>query len=205
MKSKDEEGTLREADTTVYFATGNKGKYEEAAQVADGFGIRLKHLKFNKLEIQSNNLEEIASFASRHAAEVTRRPVLVEDAGLFINTLQGFPGPYSSYVYGTIGCEGILKLMSHARKRSAHFQAELAYCRPGSSPICFSGIVNGTISQKARGKYGFGFDPIFIPLQRDGQTFAELSVNEKNRFSHRAKAFAKFFNWYAKKRKGMLA
>ena len=200
MRSKDEEGTLKEANTTVYFATGNKGKYEEAAQVANGFGIRLKQLKFNKLEIQSNNLEEIASFASRHAAQATKRPVVAEDAGLFINALQGFPGPYSAYVYETLGYQGILRLMSHTRKRGAYFQAVVAYCYPGNSPICFSGIVNGIISPKAKGKYGFGFDPIFIPLKREGQTFAELSVNEKNRFSHRAKAFAKFFSWFAKKR-----
>jgi len=191
---------LKEAETTVYFATRNKGKYEEAAEVANRFGIRLKQLKFSKLEIQSNSLEEIASFAARHAANATQRPVVAEDAGLFINGLQGFPGPYSAYVYETIGYQGMLRLMSSTRKRGAHFQAVVAYCRPGNSPICFSGIVNGNISPRAKGKYGFGFDPIFIPLKRGGQTFAELSVSEKNRFSHRAKAFAKFFRWFAKKR-----
>jgi XTP/dITP diphosphohydrolase len=196
MRSKGEEGTLREAKATVYFATGNKGKYEEAAQVAKGFGIRLKQLRFNKLEIQSNNLEEIASYAARHAAEATRRPVVAEDAGLFIKALEGFPGPYSSYVYETIGYQGVLRLMDRAKTRSAYFRAVVAFCRPGNSATCFSGVVNGIVSRKARGNQGFGFDPIFIPLRRGGETFAELSVIEKNRFSHRAKAFAKFFLWF---------
>jgi XTP/dITP diphosphohydrolase len=199
MRLRGEEDTLRGAKATVYFATANKGKYEEAAEVARGFGIRLKQLRFNKLEIQSDNLEEIASYAARHAANVTRRPVVAEDAGLFINALQGFPGPYSAYVYQTIGYEGILRLMNRTKTRSAHFQAVAAFCTPGNTPTCFSGVVNGVINLKARGSQGFGFDPIFMPLHHT-QTFAELTLNEKNRFSHRAKAFEKFFKWFVRRR-----
>jgi XTP/dITP diphosphohydrolase len=199
MRSKDEEDTLTEAKSTVYFATGNEGKYKEAARVADAFGIRLKHLKFNKLEIQSSSLQEIASYAARHAAGMTRRPVVAEDAGLFVNALHGFPGPYSSYVLETIGYQGILRLMNRVKTRDAHFQAVVAFCRPGRSPACFSGVVRGVISRNAKGSQGFGFDPIFIP-HRLSQTFAELDVDQKNRLSHRAQAFAKFFRWYAKSR-----
>ena len=183
------------AKRVVYFATGNKGKYAEAAEVAEVFGIRLKQLKFNKLEIQSSKLEDIASYAARHASSVTKRAVVAEDAGLFIDALEGFPGPYSSYVYTTLGWGGILRLMEQAKRRRAHFQAVVAYSSPGNQVRCFSGIVNGTISRKARGKGGFGFDPIFIPLG-SRETFAELSVTEKNRFSHRSKAFMKFFRWF---------
>ena len=190
---------MKERKTTVYFATGNEGKYKEAARVADAFGIQLKHLKFNKLEIQSSSLQEIASYAARHAAGVTRRPVVAEDAGLFVNALQGFPGPYSSYVLETIGYQGILRLMNRVKTRDAHFQAVVAFCRPGKSPACFLGVVKGVINRKAKGSQGFGFDPIFIP-HRLSQTFAELDVDQKNRLSHRAQAFAKFFRWYAKSR-----
>ena len=185
---------MRGADKTVYFATGNKGKYREAAEVAQTFGVRLKQLEFNKLEIQSNSLEHIASYAARHASGETRRAVVAEDAGLFIDALGGFPGPYSSYVYGTIGYEGILTLMQRAKMRRAHFQAAVAYSSPGKRLRCFSGIVNGTISRRARGNEGFGFDPVFVPLTRR-ETFAELSVTEKNCLSHRSKAFTKFFRW----------
>lgn len=195
MRSKSEEDTLTGAKRVVYFATGNKGKYEEAAEVAEGFGIQLKQLRFNKLEIQSNKLEEIASYAVRHAASATKRAVVAEDAGLFIDALQGFPGPYSSYVYGTLGCEGVLRLMDHTKRRTAHFQAVVAFCSPSKPVRCFSGIVNGIINRKAKGNEGFGFDPIFMPLHHS-ETFAELSVTKKNRFSHRSKAFTKFFHWF---------
>ena len=190
---------MRGDETTVYFATGNKGKYEEAAQVAKEFDIQLKQLNFEKLEIQSNNLQEIASYAARHSAAATKRPVVVEDAGLFVQALNGFPGPYSSYVYDTIGYQGILRLMDNTSKRRAYFRAVVAFCSSRSLPNCFSGVVRGDISSKAKGKNGFGFDPIFIPLKGGNQTFAELDVTEKNLFSHRAKAFAKFFHWFTTK------
>ena len=103
--------TLTGHNPTVYFATGNKGKFIEAADVAARFGITLKHMRIDKLEIQSNNLAEIASFAAMEAARSKRRPVVSEDAGFFVNALAGFPGPYSSYVFKTLGTGGILKLM----------------------------------------------------------------------------------------------
>jgi XTP/dITP diphosphohydrolase len=205
MRSRGEVGTLREAETTVYFATRNVGKYAEAAQVAKGYGIRFKQLKLDKLEIQAVNLEEIAAYAARDAANETKRSVVVEDAGLFIDALEGFPGPYSAYVYKTIGYGGVLRLMNDKKNRSAHFQAVVAFCRPGKSPSCFSGIIDGIVGSKAKGNHGFGFDPIFMPKHGAGKTFAELTITEKNRFSHRAKAFSKFFRWFVTRRSGTLA
>ena len=190
---------MREAESTVYFATGNRGKYAEAARIANDFRIRLRQIRYDKLEIQSNSLEEIAAYAAQDAANVTGKPIVAEDAGLFVRSLDGFPGPYSSYVYKTIGYSGILNLMDRTKQRSAYFQAVVAFCEPGKSPSCFSGVVDGRLSQKAKGAHGFGFDPIFIPTHRSGKTFAELTIDEKNHFSHRAKAFSKFFKWFAKR------
>jgi XTP/dITP diphosphohydrolase len=120
--------------------------------------------------------------------------VVAEDAGFFVEALQGFPGPYSSYVYRKLGVEGILKLMKDVTERRAYFCSALAYSSGGHC-FCFEGKVRGTVSLSPRGARGFGFDPIFIPIDADGRTFAEMEVGEKNRFSHRAIAFRKFFEW----------
>jgi XTP/dITP diphosphohydrolase len=158
-------------------------------------------LRIEKLEIQSNDLTAIASFAALQAARSKRCPVVSEDAGLFVNALGGFPGPYSSYVFKTLGTNGILRLMKNGSKRGAFFQAAVAFCTPKTRPRCFTGVVDGVVSRKPRGTNGFGFDPIFIPRQGDGRTFAEMATEEKNALSHRAMAFAKFSKWFIAKRK----
>lgn len=187
---------MREANRTVYFATSNKGKYVEAAMLAANFGVRLKHLNVEKLEIQADRLTDVASFAASHLARTRHRGVVSEDAGFFVDALNGFPGPYSAYVFRQIGTAGVLKLMQGITKRAAQFEAAVAYCIPGKRAKCFTGIVRGRVSQRPRGKHGFGFDPIFTPYVSDGRTFAEMTIEEKNSFSHRAQAFAKFCKWF---------
>jgi XTP/dITP diphosphohydrolase len=196
MKLNGEEGILKGAKRAVYFATSNKGKYAEAAILAADFGITLKHLNVEKLEIQSDKLADVASFAASNLASTLHRSVVSEDAGFFVEALNGFPGLYSAYVFRQIGMDGVLKLMQGVSKRSAHFEATVAYCAPGKRAKCFTGIVNGTVSQRPKGKHGFGFDPIFIPCVNNRRTFAEMTTEEKNSFSHRAQAFTKFCKWF---------
>jgi XTP/dITP diphosphohydrolase len=186
---------LKGRDRTVYFATENKGKYSEVARIATEFGVRLKQLPRSKTEIQSDDLREIASFAAKDACEAALRPVVAEDSGFFVHVLGGFPGPYSAYVYRTIGNRGILRLLRSAVNRGASFQAAVAFCMPKADAVCFSGNVNGAVTRYPRGIHGFGFDPIFMPKEGDGRTFAEMSAKDKNLFSHRARAFRKFFTW----------
>jgi XTP/dITP diphosphohydrolase len=200
VKSRSGVGILKGLSQTVYFATTNRGKFIEAAQVALRFGIKLKHLRIEKLEIQSNDLTAIASFAALEAARSMRRVVVSEDAGFFVNALGGFPGPYSSYVFKTLGTSGILRLMENGINREASFQAAVAFCTPKTRARCFTGVVDGLVSKRPRGTNGFGFDPIFIPRQGDGRTFAEMTTEEKNALSHRAVAFAKFSKWFIAKR-----
>jgi XTP/dITP diphosphohydrolase len=190
---------LKEGNRTIYFATGNKGKYVEAAQIAKVFGVTLKQVRIEKIEIQSDELEDIASFAAKRASEAAGRSVVAEDAGLFVNDLRGFPGPYSAYVFKTLGTKGVLNLLRGASDRSASFRAVVSFARPRSPPVCFDGEVKGMITRKAKGSLGFGFDPIFMPLRADGRTFAEMNTLEKNFLSHRAKAFVKFFTWLSMK------
>ncbi len=184
---------------TIFFATHNRGKFVEAAQITARFGIKLRHLRIEKQEIQSNDLREIACFAAEQAAESKKCAVVSEDAGFFVKALNGFPGPYSSYVFTTLGTDGILKLLEGHKNREAFFQAAVAYCAPRTRTECFTGVVKGHVSKKPSGTHGFGFDPIFIPRHGDGRTFAQMTSHEKNAFSHRALAFTKFSKWFIAK------
>ncbi len=189
-----------EADTspsdkrTLWFVTQNHHKYQEARRTLDPFGIKIRLLDSMKTEIQSTNLGEIAKFAAQEAAKKHNRTVLVEDSGLFVKALDGFPGPFSSYVHDTIGVEGLLRLMNRQTQREAYFQASLALASPRGSSQEFSGKVHGTISHKSAGNQGFGFDPIFIP-RGSRKTFAQGGTEFKDKYSHRAIAFRKLALW----------
>ena len=179
----------------VWFLTSNKGKFREAAAVAAVSGLKLRMLVASKIEIQSDSLSEIASYAVEEAANRLKISVVAEDAGLFIDELKGFPGPYSSDVYKRLGANGILKLMENFPHRNAKFLSVAAFCEPQSRPRCFTGSVAGHIGSRPQGIGGFGFDPIFIPIKGNGRTFAQMTVKEKNKFSHRAAAFRKLSEW----------
>lgn len=181
----------------VLFATNNLNKFKEACIIMREFNLAMGMLRIKALEIQSEDLEEIAKSSVLNTFEKCCIPIIVEDAGLFIEALNGFPGPYASYVYKTIGNEGLLKLMKNVKLRKAKFRSVVAYFSAElATPICFRGEVAGEITEEVRaGSPGFGFDPIFKP-ERSNKTFAEMDIREKNIYSHRAKALREFAKWY---------
>jgi XTP/dITP diphosphohydrolase len=185
----------------VFFATNNINKFNEARKVLGEYGIAAGMLRVKNLEVQSDSLEEIARASVADAFERCHLPIIVEDAGLFIEALSGFPGPYAAYVYKTIGNDGLLKLMRDIENRKARFQSVITYLSAKTeSPICFGGEVAGEIVEEERRKdreSGFGFDPIFKPVN-SARTFAEMDTAEKNKCSHRARALRKFAEWYGK-------
>jgi len=182
----------------AFFVTSNVHKFDEARRVLAEYKVAAALLNIKALEIQDDNIESIAKVSTIDAVKKCSLPIIVEDAGLFINALNGFPGPYSSYVHQTIGNQGILRLMKNIEKRNARFHSVVAFCSPEETPKCFHGRVTGKISQEERGGSGFGFDPIFEPSGGRGKTFAEMTTTEKNRYSHRARALRKFAEWYTK-------
>lgn len=183
----------------VFFVTGNVHKFDEARSILAKLGIAVGMLQVKGIELQSDSLVEIAEASAREAFNRSHLPVIVEDAGLFIEALKGFPGPYAAYVYKTIGNRGVLKLMEGEDARKAVFRSAIAYCdNEAEAPVIFEGEAAGEVTVKDRrgsGKSGFGFDPIFKPSGRR-KTFAQMSLEEKNGFSHRAKAVRKFAEWY---------
>ncbi len=182
------------ATLPLLFATSNKNKFAEAKAILSRAGIRVEQYSARPPELQLDSLEEIARDNLLHVLTEARRPIFVEDAGLFVQQLNGFPGPYSSYVLRTIGNPGILKLMEGVKDRTAAFRSVIAYGSPEQPCIVFIGETQGRITDRIRGTH-WGFDPIFSPQESDGRTYAELSTATKNRISHRAKALAKLVEW----------
>ena len=183
----------------IYFITSNKGKLVEAQNKFSEIDIDVVQKNIGYPEIQADSLEEVALFGVEHVLKNFNSPFILEDAGLFIDGLKGFPGVYSAYVFHTVGCDGVLKLMKDTKveDRSAVFRSVFAYGKSDCKPYLCIGECKGDISIVKRGNNGFGYDPIFIPQNSD-KTFAEMNISEKNSFSHRGKSLEKLIDFFKK-------
>ena len=188
-------------DKTVWFLTSNAGKLAEATHHFAKLGMTVRALEVPEgaiVEPQASTLEEVAEAKIRQALEHLPHEgamVLVEDAGLFVDALDGFPGVYSSYVHETIGNAGMLRLLAHLlsedparskRLRSASFQA-VAALWDGQEIHLGRGVCRGSIAHDVEGEGGFGYDPLFI-IREYHRTFGELDLTVKRAISHRSRA-----------------
>lgn len=171
--------------------TSNQGKYEEMRLLfaQEGFGLERVDLRYPELQVET--LEATIMYGLEWIVGRYYRPFLIDDSGLFIEALNGFPGVYSSYVQRTLGNAEILHLLEEKPSRRARFECAIGFAGPDFEPILAKGVTEGTIATEPRGTGGFGYDPIFIA---DGseRTFAELDVTEKNAISHRGRAVKDF-------------
>ena len=176
----------------IVFVTGNKGKFAEVREILKSFGIEVIQDKNGYPELQEDELEPIAAYGAQYVANKLNMPVMVDDSGIFIKALNGFPGPYSRFVEDRLGNPKVLKLMEGETDREAYFKTVIGYCEPGKEPLFFPGVVEGKIAYEERGTGGFGYDPIF---EYEGMTFGELGDAEKNKVSHRRRAIDSFLEW----------
>ena len=189
-------------DDIIHFASSNAHKYQEVKQILGGFDIKTTFLECDLEEIQSDSLVKVACSKARQAFDTFGKPLVVEDAGLFIDALHGFPGVYSSYTFKTIGNKGILNLLVDSDNRKADFAAAVVYVDSTEKEHVFEAIVHGAISESQRSgndkNKGWGYDPIFIPSDtpNGSMTFAEVDKHIKCAISHRYIAFSKFAQWY---------
>jgi len=189
--------------TAIHFASSNENKFLEIERLFENEKDKNKNKNKNNIkilfanivikEIQSESIREVAEDKVKKAFSIIKKPVIVEDDGLFIEDLNGFPGVYSSFVFKTIGNNGILNLLKDNEKRRAYFLATFAFF-DGEIIETFSDETSGFITTKIT-PTGWGFDPIFEP-ENENKTYGQLNILKKNEISHRSKAFRQFFKWY---------
>jgi XTP/dITP diphosphohydrolase len=181
----------------IKFVTSNRNKFQEVKEVMKAHRIEIGWHELKYEEIQADTTEEISRDSCAKIAVKLDGEFFLEDTGLYIDPLNGFPGPYSSYVQKTIGNKGILKLL-HNNGRDATFLTVVSYWN-GKEIMQFAGELKGKISYTERGENGFGYDPIFIP---DGseKSLAEMTIPEKNAISHRSIAVQKFIEHLKKEK-----
>lgn len=169
--------------------THNPGKVKEYGLALSGYGLEMIHVNREYDEVQTAYLEEVVDKGIKQLSSEGLENFMVDDSGLFVDHLGGFPGVYSSYGQKTIGNAGILKLMDGVENRRAVFKCCIG-ARIGDQTVIVTGQCPGTILNEERGSEGFGYDPIFSP---DGiHSFAEIPIEEKNVISHRGIALRMF-------------
>ncbi|HEX2800282.1 MAG TPA: RdgB/HAM1 family non-canonical purine NTP pyrophosphatase [Thermoanaerobaculia bacterium] len=180
---------MTDALISLTFVTSNAGKAREAAAFL-GHEVAVKDVEIP--EIQSLAFAEVARAKAIVAAGALGVPVLVEDSGLAVGVWGGFPGPLTKWATtGAAGQDGFAKMLDGFTDRSAEAVSVLAVARPGQAVhdvVVAEGRVRGSIALHPRGTNGFGWDVLFIP-EGATRTWAEMSEEEKNRDSHRARAF----------------
>ncbi|MHA1766378.1 MAG: XTP/dITP diphosphatase [Promethearchaeota archaeon] len=202
-KKKNEKGIKVNINMnkTLRFVTGNPNKFKEVKAVIQSNFPTFEVIQSDAelFELQADSLEEVAIFKVKSVKNIVKAPYFIEDAGFFVDDVcNGFPGVYSSYVMKTIGYDGILKILGGSSNRKAHFKSVIAYINEEGKIFTFKGVNRGSVSIEARGKSGFGFDPIFISDETPEKTFAELTMDEKNRISHRRRALNKLVEFLKK-------
>jgi XTP/dITP diphosphohydrolase len=182
---------------TIVFATNNQHKLKEIMSIL-GNSFTLMSLKDINIDedIPEDEplLEGNALFKARYIHKITGMNVFADDTGLEIDALNGLPGVHSARFAGedknpSANIEKVLSLLGTADNRKARFRTVIALIFEKKEYL-FEGVVTGTIISEKRGIEGFGYDPVFIPDGKS-QTFAEMALQEKNKISHRARAFEK--------------
>ena len=186
----------------LVLASANKGKIKELQDMLGGLGINIipqRQLGIEDAEETGLTFVENAILKARHAAEISGLPAIADDSGLEVDYLKGAPGIYSARFSGVGATDqsNLDKLMlemqdAPADQRSARYQTVIAVMTHGSdpTPILCQGTWEGEIAFEEKGSEGFGYDPVFKPIDADCHA-AELEKSVKNAISHRGKAISK--------------
>ena len=175
-------------------ASANPDKVAEIAAIL-GPAVELVPRPADVREVveDADTLEGNARLKARAIAVVTGQPALADDTGLEVAALGGAPGVYAARYAGAGAtyADNRAKLLAELAgdpDRRASFRTVVMVAWPDGSELAAEGVCEGTIADQERGERGFGYDPVFVPDEGDGRTFAEMSDGEKNALSHRARA-----------------
>lgn len=186
----------------LLLATNNKDKISEIQNKLSGLNINILTLKDIGINIDvvedSDTLEGNALKKAKEIFEAAGIPTIADDTGLFLDALNGEPGVYSSRYAGDKAtyddnCKKLLENLEEfpIEKRNAYFKTVICFYVNSEMQYFFEGIVKGKMIEEKRGIAGFGYDPVFVPDGFD-KTYAEMTLDEKNILSHRAKALEQF-------------
>lgn len=185
----------------IIVASTNEGKIKEIRAMLSEIGIDVKSIKDvfeEEIEIEENGqtFQENALIKAQTICEMIDKPTLADDSGLEVDAMDGAPGIYSARFMGhdtsyDIKNQYIIDAVK-GKERGARFVCAMALCIPDEEPILIEEYFNGEIYDHIEGENGFGYDPIFY-VPELGKTSAELSLEEKNQYSHRAKALKKLY------------
>ncbi|MFY9549944.1 MAG: non-canonical purine NTP pyrophosphatase [Thermoanaerobaculia bacterium] len=159
----------------------------EKAREAERLGFDVERLDLDLPEPQALDPSDIVEEKARSAYAILSRPVLVEDSGLAIRAWGGFPGALVKWVEKSAGVAAIARMLDAFPDRSATAACAIGYC-DGGEVVTARGETHGSIAREPRGAGGFGWDVLFVPDGAD-RTFAEMSAEEKDRISHRRRAW----------------
>jgi XTP/dITP diphosphohydrolase len=185
----------------IVLATNNRDKIREIKKILSGLQADVLTLEdfpgFPQVEETGKTLEENAILKAKTIFKFTHLPALADDSGLEVEALNGAPGVLSSRFAGE-QCSyqdnnrRLLLMMKDVpvEKRGVKFVCVVAIAKGIGMVTTVRGEVNGVITTEEKGKNGFGYDPVFL-IPRLNRTFAQLSLEEKNKISHRAQAFTK--------------
>lgn len=190
----------------IVLASHNQGKMKEMQPILAGYGVELvlqSALGMNiEVEETGTTFRENALLKAHAVADATNMPAIADDSGLMVDALNGAPGVYTAR-YGGEGLSDaeryrlLLSALTGQTNRAAHFYSCIACVFPTGETLTAQGVCDGTIAFAPMGADGFGYDPVFfVPSLR--KTFAQMTAEEKNSVSHRAKALAAFRNEFEK-------
>ncbi len=184
---------------TIYYVTHNPGKVEIFNNILKEFkdlNIKFEILEYDYPEDKSmNSVEHVAKEGAKLSANKFNKDVITTDTGLFITTLNGYPGINTAVEINKVGINGIINQIKNTN-REAVCKIALGFCAPNKDPVCFINKIKGTVPIEPKGDNGFGFDSIFTP---DGyeKTLAEDTKIRDKLVGYRQNLI-KFLNWYSK-------
>ena len=194
--------TASDLGDSILIATKNEGKTKEFRQFFDQLGYKVENLNAypDLPDVAETGLtfEENARLKAETIAELTGKMVLADDSGLKVDVLGGMPGVWSARFSGPDATDASnnakllheLAMVFEPKDRSAQFHCTLVMAAPGTQSLVVEADWEGYIATAPQGENGFGYDPLFL-VGESGKTSAELSLDEKNKISHRAKALEK--------------
>ncbi len=180
------------------FATQNNHKVEEATAILKKYDIEIEQLDIHYIEDKEQTVQETAKNAAKELAEKHKKPIIVDDTGIFFTSYTNFPGANAKLMFNALNYEGLLTLLA-GKKRDAYFICCIGFCLPGKEPVIFEGRMDGRISMMPFNleKDVMPYERIFVP-KGAVKTLSGMTREEKNKISHRAQAFEKLGQYITK-------